>query len=127
MITGWTVAYLEIGQGGGHNYKSGLRNGSPPAGSRSIAPVGFWIKAQEAELFLEFKLNLVHVIHSTSTQNSAKFRSKFRCHSFRFHSKLKSHLFNHSYPDPSDHSPPHLNNTHPNSYSVPSWYSGNRT
>src|SRR6218665_3886072 len=22
-----------------------------------------------------------------------------------FHSKLKSHLFNHSYPDPSDHSP----------------------
>src|SRR6218665_416881 len=30
-----------------------------------------------------------------------------------FHSKLKSHLFNHSYPDPSDHSPPHLNNTHP--------------
>ena len=23
--------------------------------------------------------------------------------------------------------PPHLNNTHPNSYSVPSWYSGNRT
>src|SRR6218665_2593968 len=40
-----------------------------------------------------------------------------------FHSKLKSHLFNHSYPDPSDHSPPHLNNTHHNSYSVPSWYS----
>src|SRR6218665_1642458 len=29
-----------------------------------------------------------------------------------FHSKLKSHLFNYSYPDPSDHSPPHLNNTH---------------
>src|SRR6218665_3027741 len=23
--------------------------------------------------------------------------------------------------------PPHLNNTHPNSYSVPSWYFGNRT
>ena len=44
-----------------------------------------------------------------------------------FHSKLKSHLFNHSYPDPSDHSPPHLNHTHPNSYSVPSWYSGIRT
>jgi len=31
------------------------------------------------------------------------------------------------YPNPSDHSPPHLNNTHPNSYSAPSWYSGNRT
>src|SRR6218665_133986 len=44
-----------------------------------------------------------------------------------FPSKLKSHLFKHSYPDPSDHSPPHLNNTHPNSYTVPSWYSGNRT
>src|SRR6218665_847039 len=44
-----------------------------------------------------------------------------------FHSKLKSHLFNLSYPDPSDPSTPHLNNTHPNSYSVPSWYSGIRT
>ena len=57
-----SVAYLEIGQGGGHNYKSGLRNGSPPAASRGIAPVGVWVKAQEPERFLEFKLNLVHVI-----------------------------------------------------------------
>ena len=45
-----------------------------------------------------------------------------------FHSKLKSHLFNHSYTlTLLMISPPHLNNTHPNSYSVPSWYSGNRT
>src|SRR6218665_546191 len=47
-----------------------------------------------------------------------------------FHSKLKSHLFNLSYPDTLTLliiPPPHLNNTHPNSYSVPFWYSGNRT
>src|SRR6218665_2383224 len=37
-----SVAYLEIVQGGGHNYERGLRNRSLPAGSTGRAPVGFW-------------------------------------------------------------------------------------
>ena len=46
----------------GWTYKRGLRNGSPKAGSKSRAPVGFWGFATEAERFLEFKPNLVHLI-----------------------------------------------------------------
>src|SRR6218665_2669576 len=45
-----------------------------------------------------------------------------------FHSKLKCHLFKHSYT--LTHliiHPSNLNDTHLNSYSVPFWYSGNRT
>ena len=44
-----------------------------------------------------------------------------------FHSNLKCHLFKHSYPDPSDHSPSPPERHPPNSYYVPSRYSGNRT
>jgi len=44
----------------GWTYKRGLRNGSPPAGSRGRAPVGSCGRALEAERFLAFKLNLVH-------------------------------------------------------------------
>jgi len=51
------VSYSEIEQGGGH-YEMGLRNGSPPAGSRGSGPVGLWGEAPEAE----FILNHMHVI-----------------------------------------------------------------
>jgi len=57
MTDQWRIEKLD--KGVDINYKSGLRNGSHPAGSRGRAPVGLW---GEAERFLEFKLNIVHVI-----------------------------------------------------------------
>jgi len=46
----------------GRTYKRGLRNGSPPAGLEAELLWGLWSKTPEVERFLEFKLNLVHVI-----------------------------------------------------------------
>src|SRR6218665_2231536 len=46
-------------------------------------------------------------LHQSSTTVIANHKTSFSSihHPQAFHSKLKCHLFKHSYPDPSDHSP----------------------
>jgi len=60
---GWgeSVAYLEIGQGGGH-MKGIWGTEVLQLGPEAELLWEFWDKAPEAERFLEFKLNFVHVI-----------------------------------------------------------------